>query len=151
MLFRIIQCTDLMYWNNSMNEMQIYATIESGSIAIAASRLDLLLDLMAGGRLCFTSAIGMVFSIMIGATVAKLVLRLYCKSSGNKRRGSLFWCGNKCTRIDCSYSWWYILLVDWPCWRHSLSCLHNIKLVWNRQGKCRYLLQPSYWSSILVS
>lgn len=43
-----------------MNEMQIYATIESGSIAIAASRLDLLLDLMAGGRLCFTSAIGMV-------------------------------------------------------------------------------------------
>ena len=34
--------------------MQIYATIKSGSIAIAASTLDSLLDLMAGGILWFT-------------------------------------------------------------------------------------------------
>lgn len=33
---------------------QIYATIKSGSIAIAASTLDSLLDLMAGGTLWFT-------------------------------------------------------------------------------------------------
>lgn len=35
-------------------KMQIYATIRSGSIAIAASTLDSLLDLMAGGILWFT-------------------------------------------------------------------------------------------------
>lgn len=34
--------------------MQVYATIRSGSIAIAASTLDSLLDLMAGGILWFT-------------------------------------------------------------------------------------------------
>lgn len=34
--------------------MQIFATIKSGSIAIAASTLDSLLDLMAGGILWFT-------------------------------------------------------------------------------------------------
>lgn len=34
--------------------MQIYATIKSGSLAIAASTLDSLLDLMAGGILWFT-------------------------------------------------------------------------------------------------
>lgn len=34
--------------------VQIYATIKSGSIAIAASTLDSLLDLMAGGILWFT-------------------------------------------------------------------------------------------------
>lgn len=34
--------------------MQIYATVRSGSIAIAASTLDSLLDLMAGGILWFT-------------------------------------------------------------------------------------------------
>ena len=34
--------------------MQIYATVKSGSIAIAASTLDSLLDLMAGGILWFT-------------------------------------------------------------------------------------------------
>lgn len=34
--------------------LQIYATIKSGSIAIAASTLDSLLDLMAGGILWFT-------------------------------------------------------------------------------------------------
>lgn len=33
---------------------QIYATVRSGSIAIAASTLDSLLDLMAGGILWFT-------------------------------------------------------------------------------------------------
>lgn len=37
-----------------LHEMQIYATIRSGSIAIAASTLDSLLDLMAGGILWFT-------------------------------------------------------------------------------------------------
>lgn len=34
--------------------VQLFATIESGSIAIAASTLDSLLDLMAGGILWFT-------------------------------------------------------------------------------------------------
>lgn len=34
--------------------LQLYATIKSGSIAIAASTLDSLLDLMAGGILWFT-------------------------------------------------------------------------------------------------
>ena len=34
--------------------MQIYATLKSGSIAIAASTLDSLLDLMAGSILWFT-------------------------------------------------------------------------------------------------
>jgi divalent metal cation (Fe/Co/Zn/Cd) transporter len=34
--------------------VQIYATIRTGSIAIAASTLDSLLDLMAGGILWFT-------------------------------------------------------------------------------------------------
>jgi len=34
--------------------LKIYATVESGSIAIAASTLDSLLDLMAGGILWFT-------------------------------------------------------------------------------------------------
>ena len=34
--------------------MQIYATVKSGSLAIAASTLDSLLDLMAGGILWFT-------------------------------------------------------------------------------------------------
>lgn len=34
--------------------LQIFATIKSGSLAIAASTLDSLLDLMAGGILWFT-------------------------------------------------------------------------------------------------
>ena len=34
--------------------MQIYATIKTGSLAIAASTLDSLLDLLAGGILWFT-------------------------------------------------------------------------------------------------
>ena len=34
--------------------VQVYATIKSGSLAIAASTLDSLLDLMAGGILWFT-------------------------------------------------------------------------------------------------
>lgn len=34
--------------------MQLYATPKSGSLAIAASTLDSLLDLMAGGILWFT-------------------------------------------------------------------------------------------------
>lgn len=34
--------------------LQIYATVMSGSLAIAASTLDSLLDLMAGGILWFT-------------------------------------------------------------------------------------------------
>lgn len=40
--------------NNCMWGMQIYATVMSGSLAIAASTLDSLLDLMAGGILWFT-------------------------------------------------------------------------------------------------
>ncbi|KAJ0620019.1 putative cation efflux protein [Helianthus annuus] len=41
------------YVNNNCI-IQIFATIETGSIAIAASTLDSLLDLMAGGILWFT-------------------------------------------------------------------------------------------------
>jgi divalent metal cation (Fe/Co/Zn/Cd) transporter len=37
-----------------MHSVQIYATIKTGSLAIAASTLDSLLDLMAGGILWFT-------------------------------------------------------------------------------------------------
>lgn len=38
----------------SSDSLQIYATVRSGSIAIAASTLDSLLDLLAGGILWFT-------------------------------------------------------------------------------------------------
>ncbi|XP_028751708.1 metal tolerance protein 4 isoform X3 [Neltuma alba] len=121
--------------------LKIYATVRSGSIAIAASTLDSLLDLMAGGILWFThlsmkniniykypigklrmQPVGIIifaavmatlgfqvfvqaaeqlienkpsekmssdqlvwlYSIMISATVVKLALWLYCRSSGNK-------------------------------------------------------------------
>lgn len=40
--------------HNFLILMQIFATVKSGSIAIAASTLDSLLDLMAGGILWFT-------------------------------------------------------------------------------------------------
>lgn len=40
--------------NNMHYNFQLYATIQSGSIAIAASTLDSLLDLMAGFILWFT-------------------------------------------------------------------------------------------------
>ncbi|CAL9184073.1 unnamed protein product [Musa hybrid cultivar] len=42
------------YANIALLALKIYATIRSGSIAIAASTLDSLLDLMAGGILWFT-------------------------------------------------------------------------------------------------
>ncbi|KAG8096883.1 hypothetical protein GUJ93_ZPchr0013g35024 [Zizania palustris] len=42
------------YANMILLALKIYATIKSGSIAIAASTLDSLLDLMAGGILWFT-------------------------------------------------------------------------------------------------
>lgn len=121
--------------------LKIYATIRSGSIAIAASTLDSLLDLMAGGILWFThlsmkniniyqypigklrvQPVGIVifaavmatlgfqvlieaveqlikneispkmtheqllwlYSIMLTATVVKLALWIYCRSSGNR-------------------------------------------------------------------
>ncbi|XP_054792517.1 metal tolerance protein 4-like isoform X1 [Prosopis cineraria] len=121
--------------------LKIYATVKSGSIAIAASTLDSLLDLLAGGILWFThlsmkniniykypigklrvQPVGIIifaavmatlgfqvfvqaadqlienkpsekmssdqlawlYSIMIFATVVKLALWLYCRSSGNK-------------------------------------------------------------------
>uniref|UniRef100_A0A5B7AQG8 Putative metal tolerance protein 4-like isoform X2 n=1 Tax=Davidia involucrata TaxID=16924 RepID=A0A5B7AQG8_DAVIN len=120
---------------------KIYATVKSGSLAIAASTLDSLLDLMAGGILWFThlsmkniniykypigklrvQPVGIIifaaimatlgfqvlvqaveqlikdepsekmtsekliwlFSIMLTATGVKLVLWIYCRSSGNK-------------------------------------------------------------------
>ncbi|KAF4369000.1 hypothetical protein CsatB_019561 [Cannabis sativa] len=120
---------------------KIYATVKSGSIAIAASTLDSLLDLMAGGILWFThlsmkniniyqypigklrvQPVGIVifaavmatlgfqvliqalqqlikdipsekmtseqllwlYTIMLTATGVKLVLWMYCRSSGNK-------------------------------------------------------------------
>ncbi|KAG7023879.1 Metal tolerance protein 4 [Cucurbita argyrosperma subsp. argyrosperma] len=124
----------------SSDSLQIYATVRSGSIAIAASTLDSLLDLLAGGILWFThlymkrvniykfpigklrvQPVGIIVfaavmatlgfqvllqaaeqliqdkpseglspeqfiwlcAIMISATVVKLVLWLYCKSSRN--------------------------------------------------------------------
>lgn len=120
---------------------KIYATIQSGSLAIAASTLDSLLDLMAGGILWFThlsmkniniykypigklrvQPVGIIifsavmatlgfqvlvqaveqlikdepsekmtsnqlvwlYAIMLTATGVKLILWLYCRSSGNK-------------------------------------------------------------------
>ncbi|KAK9062413.1 hypothetical protein SSX86_019599 [Deinandra increscens subsp. villosa] len=121
--------------------LKIYATVQSGSLAIAASTLDSLLDLMAGGILWFThismksiniykypigklrvqpvgiiifaaimatlgfqvliqaveqlirnspsekmSAFQLVwlYAIMLTATGVKLILYIYCRSSGNK-------------------------------------------------------------------
>ncbi|XP_071735536.1 LOW QUALITY PROTEIN: metal tolerance protein 4-like [Rutidosis leptorrhynchoides] len=121
--------------------LKIYATIQSGSLAIAASTLDSLLDLMAGGILWFThrsmksiniykypigklrvQPVGIIifaaimatlgfqvliqaveqlirnspsekmsdfqliwlYAIMLTATAVKLVLYIYCRSSGNK-------------------------------------------------------------------
>ncbi|KAI7736999.1 hypothetical protein M8C21_005412 [Ambrosia artemisiifolia] len=121
--------------------LKIYATVQSGSLAIAASTLDSLLDLMAGGILWFThrsmksiniykypigklrvQPVGIVifaaimatlgfqvliqaveqlirnspsekmsklqliwlYAIMLTATGVKLVLYIYCRSSGNK-------------------------------------------------------------------
>ncbi|KAF3340149.1 metal tolerance protein 4-like protein [Carex littledalei] len=129
------------YANIALLALKIYATIKSGSIAIAASTLDSLLDLMAGGILWFThlsmkninvykypigklrvQPVGIIvfaavmatlgfqvlvqaverlienvspdrmnymqlvwlYSIMLFATVVKLVLWLYCRTSGNK-------------------------------------------------------------------
>ncbi|XP_057485366.1 metal tolerance protein 4-like [Actinidia eriantha] len=120
---------------------KIYATVKSGSLAIAASTLDSLLDLMAGGILWFThlamkniniykypigklrvQPVGIIifaavmatlgfqvliqaveqlikdepsekmtleqliwlYTIMLTATAVKLVLWIYCRSSGNK-------------------------------------------------------------------
>ncbi|XP_004253139.1 metal tolerance protein 4-like [Solanum lycopersicum] len=120
--------------------LKIYATVKSGSLAIAASTLDSLLDLMAGGILWFThlsmkninvykypigklrvqpvgiivfaaimatlgfqvliqaveqlvenkppekmalNQLAWLYSVMLTATVVKLALWLYCRSSGN--------------------------------------------------------------------
>ncbi|KAE8677200.1 Metal tolerance protein 4 [Hibiscus syriacus] len=129
------------YANIILLVFKLYATIRSGSIAIAASTLDSLLDLMAGGILWFThlsmkstniykypigklriQPVGIVifaavmatlgfqvliqavqqlvanvpsekmsaekllwlYTIMLTATVVKLALWLYCRSSSNK-------------------------------------------------------------------
>ncbi|KVH90890.1 Cation efflux protein [Cynara cardunculus var. scolymus] len=129
------------YANILLLAIKIFATIETGSIAIAASTLDSLLDLMAGGILWFThlsmqsiniykypigklrvQPVGIIifaaimatlgfqvliqaveqlienkppekmsslqllwlYVIMISATVVKLALWLYCRSSGNE-------------------------------------------------------------------
>ncbi|KAL9316440.1 hypothetical protein ACSQ67_017441 [Phaseolus vulgaris] len=129
------------YANAALLAMKIYVTIRSGSIAVAASTLDSLLDFMAGGILWFThlamkninmykypigklrvQPVGIVifavimatlgfqvlitaveqliensppekmsndqlvwlYSVMIFATLVKLALWLYCRSSGNK-------------------------------------------------------------------
>ncbi|KAJ6713444.1 MITOCHONDRIAL METAL TRANSPORTER 1-RELATED [Salix purpurea] len=128
------------YANVLLLVFKIYATIRTGSIAIAASTLDSLLDLMAGGILWFThismkniniykypigklrmQPVGIIifaavmatlgfqiliqavqeivvnesrpkmssnqllwlYTIMITATVVKLALWIYCRSSGN--------------------------------------------------------------------
>ncbi|CAN6279835.1 unnamed protein product [Urochloa humidicola] len=128
------------YANIVLLVFKVYATIRTGSMAIAASTLDSLLDFMAGGILWFThlsmkrvniykypigklrvQPVGIIvfaaimatlgfqvlitaveqlvenkpgekmtseqliwlYSIMLSATAVKLVLWLYCKSSGN--------------------------------------------------------------------
>ncbi|GMY16172.1 metal tolerance protein 4-like isoform X2 [Fagus crenata] len=133
---RLMQISN--YANVVLLALKIYATIKSGSLAIAASTLDSLLDLMAGGILWFThlsmkniniykypigklrvQPVGIIIfaaimatlgfqvllqaveqlvedsptedltssqliwmcAIMISATVVKLVLWIYCKSS----------------------------------------------------------------------
>ncbi|XVF69751.1 hypothetical protein PTKIN_Ptkin11bG0106800 [Pterospermum kingtungense] len=129
------------YANIVLLAFKLYATIKSGSIAIAASTLDSLLDLMAGGILWFThlsmkniniykypigklrmQPVGIIifaavmatlgfqvlvqaleqlikdepsekmssdqlvwlYTIMLSATVVKLALWIYCRSSSNK-------------------------------------------------------------------
>ncbi|XP_017983744.1 PREDICTED: metal tolerance protein 4 [Theobroma cacao] len=129
------------YANIILLAFKLYATIKSGSIAIAASTLDSLLDLMAGGILWFThlsmkniniynypigklrvqpvgiiifaavmatlgfqvlvqaveqlikdtpsekmssSQLVWLYTIMLSASVVKLALWIYCKSSSNK-------------------------------------------------------------------
>ncbi|XP_076894834.1 metal tolerance protein 4-like [Bidens hawaiensis] len=129
------------YANILLLAFKVFATIETGSIAIAASTLDSLLDLMAGGILWFThlsmqsinlykypigklrvQPVGIIifaaimatlgfqvliqaveqlvenkpaekmsslqllwlYIIMLTATIVKLVLWLYCRSSGNE-------------------------------------------------------------------
>ncbi|KAK8958425.1 Metal tolerance protein 4 [Platanthera guangdongensis] len=129
------------YANIVLLILKVYATIRSGSIAIAASTLDSLLDLLAGGILWFThlymrkvniyqfpigklrvqpvgiiifaaimatlgfqvliqaleqlienkpsekmSSIQLIwlYAIMLSATVVKLALWIYCRTSGNK-------------------------------------------------------------------
>ncbi|WVY92680.1 hypothetical protein V8G54_031768 [Vigna mungo] len=92
------------YANVALLILKSYATIRSGSIAIAASTLDSLLDLMAGGILWFThlamkniniykypigklrvQPVGIIIFAAIMATLAvKLVLWLYCRNSANK-------------------------------------------------------------------
>ncbi|XP_042514634.1 metal tolerance protein 4-like isoform X3 [Macadamia integrifolia] len=129
------------YANILLLACKIYATVRSGSIAIAASTLDSLLDLMAGGILWFThlsmkniniykypigklrvQPVGIIifaavmatlgfqvlvqaleqliknepsekmtseqlvwlYAIMLSATVIKLGLWIYCRTSGNK-------------------------------------------------------------------
>ncbi|XVF04570.1 hypothetical protein REPUB_Repub05bG0095400 [Reevesia pubescens] len=129
------------YANIVLLAFKLYATIKTGSIAIAASTLDSLLDLMAGGILWFThlsmkniniykypigklrmQPVGIIifaavmatlgfqvlvqaveqliedkpsekmssgqlawlYTIMLSATVVKLALWIYCKSSSNK-------------------------------------------------------------------
>ncbi|CAJ1960637.1 unnamed protein product [Sphenostylis stenocarpa] len=129
------------YANVALLILKGYATVRSGSIAIAASTLDSLLDLLAGGILWFThlamkniniykypigklrvQPVGIIifaavmatlgfqvlftavqqlvensptehmtaeqliwlYSIMLFATAVKLILWLYCRSSGNK-------------------------------------------------------------------
>ncbi|KAL6195073.1 hypothetical protein ACLB2K_030694 [Fragaria x ananassa] len=129
------------YANIVLLALKIYATVKSGSIAIAASTLDSLLDLMAGGILWFThlamknvniyhyptgklrvQPVGIIifaavmatlgfqiliqaleqlitadpteqmtsdqlawlYGIMLFATLVKLALWLYCRTSGNK-------------------------------------------------------------------
>ncbi|XP_010243372.1 PREDICTED: metal tolerance protein 4 isoform X2 [Nelumbo nucifera] len=129
------------YANIFLLAFKLYATIKSGSLAIAASTLDSLLDLMAGGILWFThlsmkniniykypigklrvQPVGIIifaaimatlgfqvliqaveqlikdepsekmsseklawlYGIMLSATVIKLALWIYCRSSGNQ-------------------------------------------------------------------
>ncbi|KAI3995566.1 hypothetical protein MKX01_023311 [Papaver californicum] len=129
------------YANIILLAFKIFATIRSGSLAIASSTLDSLLDLMAGGILWFTHVsmkniniykypigklrvqpVGIIvfaaimatlgfqvliqaveqlikdepskhmnseqlvwlYSIMLSATVVKLILWFYCRSSGNQ-------------------------------------------------------------------
>ncbi|GFZ20766.1 cation efflux family protein [Actinidia rufa] len=92
------------YANILLLAFKICATIKSGSLAIAASTLDSLLDLMAGGILWFThlsmkniniykypigklrvQPVGIIiFAAIMATLVVKLALWFYCRSSQNE-------------------------------------------------------------------
>ncbi|KAH0854378.1 hypothetical protein HID58_073722 [Brassica napus] len=61
---------------------KVYASVESRSMAVIASTLDSLLDLLSGFILCTEEK--WMIGIMASATVIKFLLMLYCRSFQNE-------------------------------------------------------------------